>query len=337
MKIDVQFLTLFHGTTRQDLYRKRERYVWASTEVDLEEVPTHLMEVVLRDGLPSEMKVSDDKVYAYDGHYWALVETTNESIRGLKGDFGWVHGGAAAKGLKNFDRDHQRQFSWRAFGFKFFSRQPCGFAFATQGSAMKNYRPGDDIQWDDTPEIEARVRRYYEENLIVSEKLAYCRIETPCFASGSLDPSGRRSSAHGRVFTPYGGFGDPVIDYGKASITTERWRDLRDKKWRDRGSSALLFNPIEDYPEHDPLFRGTRALFFDLFNQNGWQRNQRPIQKAQRAQAFSALKTLWLERYQSVDDDLLDEVADLMLVLADDGGAARASIESWIDRPMGFF
>ncbi|MCS4089414.1 hypothetical protein [Rhizobium sp. BK176] len=336
MKIDIQFLTLFHGNTKQD-YHTKERYVWASTEVELEEVPARLMEVVLRDALASDMGVSDDKVYAYDGHYWALVETTNESTRGLKGSFGWVHGGNATKGLKNFDRDHQRQFSWHAFGFRFFSRQPCGHAFATQGSSMRNYRPGDNIQWDDTPEIEARVRRYCEENIIVCEKLAYCRIDTPCYAIGSRDATGKRNSPSGRVFTPYGGFGDPVIDFAKAEITTERWRDIRDKKWRDRGSSALFFNPIEDYPDHDPLFRRTRALFFDLFNQNGWQRSQRLVQKAKRAEAFSVLKKLWLERYQSIDEDLLDEASEFMLLLADEGSEARACIEAWVDRPMGFF
>lgn len=336
MKIDLQFLTLFHGNARQD-YQTRERYVWASTEVELEDVPARLLEVVLRDGLASDMKVSDDKVYAYDGHYWALVETTNESTRGLKRSFGWVYGGPAAKGLKNFDRDHQRQFSWHAFGFRFFSRQPCSYAFATEGSAMKNYRPGDDIQWDDTPEIEARVRRYCEENIIISDKLAYCRIDTPCYVIGGSDAMGRRNAPNGRVFTPYGGFGDPVIDFSKATITTGRWRDLRDPNWRERGSSALYFNPIEDYPDHDPLFRRTRAMFFDLFSQNGWQRNQRPVQKAKRAQAFSALKTLWLDRYQSVDDALLDEASDLMLVLADEGSVERAAIEAWIARPMGFF
>lgn len=336
MKVDLQFLTLFHGNTRQD-YQAKERYVWASTEVDLEEVPANLMKVVLQDGLVTDMKVADNKVYAYDGHYWALVETTNESTRGLKGAFGWVSGGAKPKGLKNLDRDRQRQFSWHAFGFKFFSRQPCGYAFATQGSAMRNYRPGDNIQWDDTPEIEERFRRYCEENVIVSEKLAYCRIETPCYVIGGRDASGKPNSPNGRVFTPYGGFGDPVADLSKAAITTERWRDLRDKKWRDRGSSALFFEPIEDYPDHDPLFRRTRALFFDLFNQNGWPKNQRQVQKTKRAEAFSTLKTLWLGRYRNVDDDLLDEAADLMLVLADEGSAACAAIEAWIDRPMGFF
>lgn len=321
MKISIQFLTHFFGNTKQD-FHSRERFNWASTEVELEEVPKGALELVLNDGWAIDSVPFGNEVCLYNDHYWVVVEATNEVCRGDLGSYGSIwYGNTKTKGVKNFTEERQRQFAWNAFAFKFLDRTPAGFAYSSNPDTLKNYRPGTDIEWDETPVIGERVRRYYEQNLIVVDGLVYCRIETPCYVT------------EGRIFTPYGGFGDPIIDFERASPSSDRLRARFDPGWRDRGASAIFFNPIPDRDE-DPLARQTRALFFDTFSQKPWFRTKGVSLSGKRGTAFQKLKTLFFARYETLDEDVLDEAAELMLVLASNG-EQKQLIEAWIDRPIG--
>lgn len=313
MKISIQFLTHFFGNTKQD-ENSRDRFNWASAEVELE--------VVARGEMKSALNDRHVEVFAYDSDYWVVIEETNELCRGTAGslDKFW-YGNTRTKGVKNFTKETQREFAWNAFAFKFLERIPAGFAYSSNAETLKNYRPGDDIEWDETPAIEERVRRYYEQHLVVMDDLVYCRIEAP------------RYVREGRVFTPFGGFGDPMIDFEKAVPNTNRLRDRFDPSWRLRGSSNVFFSPIPDR-EDDHLARRTRALFFDVFSQKAWFRTKGVTLSGKRGTAFQKLKNLWFARYESIDDDVLDEAAELMLVLASSDDQ-RKLIEAWIDRPIG--
>jgi hypothetical protein len=313
MKISIQFLTHFFGNTKQDT-SSRERFNWASADVDLQVVSSGATELVLSDGR--------FEVFAYDGDYWVMIEETNEICRDNRGSYGssW-YGETKTKGVKNFIKEAQRQFAWNAFAFKFLERIPAGFAYTSNPETLKNYRPGDDIEWDETPVIVERVRRYYEQNLVIMDDIVYCRIEPP------------RYVREGRIFTPFGGFGDPVIDFAKAVPKTDLIRDWFDRGWRARGDSKLFFNPIPER-EDDALARRTRALFYDVFSQKAWFRTNGATLSGRRGAAFQKLKDLWLARYESINDDVLDEASELMFVLAS-GDDQRKMIEEWIDRPIG--
>jgi hypothetical protein len=327
MNIEVQFLTHYSGNTEKD-FREKERIAWASTSVEIEAMAAQHFETVLQDNI--ELKHEHGKahkIHSYNDAYWVAVEATNAWRRGCVGSLGRVDNvSKPPRGLANFRIEQQRQFTLNAFGFGLFHKIPSGPIYTMDMGALKAYRPGDKIAWDDTPAIEAKARKYYEKNLLVVDDTVYCRIEPPCYAEFN-------NGTQYRVYTPYGGHGDPVTDFEKAYAVALDIKNERGPKYASSIVPEVFFHPIgEQEPDH--IRRKTKAIFADLFHARSWFDAQDGFKRGKASKVLPSLQALWIANWEDPDDAVLDAAAENMLPLAQPGHI-RSALEEWLDRPIG--
>jgi hypothetical protein len=194
-------------------------------------------------------------------------------------------------------------------------------------SNLKNYRPGAKIEWDETEIIGSRYADYLRENTVNVDGVVMCRIERPCF-------TGRMERWRAiTVFTPFGGYGDPVLDYATLQQASLDPKYMRTTNWRWEISPQELDEL--DRNDVDPIARSARAVFLDLFRQKSWLSEQKSITKSKAARKFSRLHDVWKSHGPSLDEDHLDDVVEVLLTIAEEG-RVRSILESWVDRPIGF-
>lgn len=329
MLIEIQFLNHYEGKTKNQP-RNMERMAWADTEVDIDCIPAGELELVFLEGRGDRETLDFDRVYAFDGKYWAVAEAANNThFHRMRHTYlPSERCNPGPNGLTNFGQEGQRSFSWRAFEYRLMPRQPKkGFRVAEPFN-FRTYRPYGPSVWDDIETIEPRANAYYRDNLLIAGDTVYCRIEPPCLAEPLIFEIMNHRHEQ-RIFTPYGGFGDPIVDYEKtyaAAFAVNSPEELRHAQ-KER---LPFFNPIEDYP-HDPIRRGVRAFFLDIFGLKPWLVPAAKNPKA--AEAIDALYALWQRSMPYLTDEALDEAAEIMMVVAKDD-AMRTLLEQWLDRPV---
>ncbi|MCS4089322.1 hypothetical protein [Rhizobium sp. BK176] len=329
MLIKVQFLNHYEGKTKNQP-RNMERMAWADTEVDIDCIPAGELELVFLEGRGDRETLDFDRAYAFDGKYWAVAEAANNThFHSMRHTYlPSERCKPVANGLTNFGQEGQRSFSWRAFEYKLMPRQPKkGFRVAEPFN-FRNYRPFGRSTWDDIETIEPRANAYYRDNLLIAGDTVYCRIEPPCLAEPLMFEF-MNDRHEQRIFTPYGGFGDPIVDFETtyaAACAVDSPGELR----HARKERPPFFNPIEDH-QHDPVRRGVRALFLRVFGLRPWLAPAAKNPKA--AAAVDALYTLWQKSMPYLSDEALDEAAEIMMGVAKDD-AMRALLEKWLDRPV---
>lgn len=332
MQLSLAYLNHYHANTKTDPNVK-ERVGWATVDVEIQDVPKAHLEQVFQDNDGYFAGFDSDKAYACDDHYWAIAEATNGVVgkrvtekrnyhRGFGDDKGWP--------LANFDRSAQKAFAWAAFEFRLFSRAPAVGVYSTEPHNYRNYNPGTKVVWDDRPEIEARVKAYFERNLLASDNRIFCRIDRPCLHVEEDRYSYTREFI--RVLTPYGGFGDPLIDFSEAyAAIDDIEKSRRDIHWSTQ--VKVSFNAIPDRGT-EPLERLVRALLADLFSRWPWYNNDRKFRRTEKlTKTLSRLHEIWLANHHEMDDAALDEAAQLMMELTKEGGITSA-LQSWLDRPV---
>lgn len=327
MKIKTEFLTHYKGDTNRDATVK-ERLAWASTDIELRPYAMDALAVVLQDNPLYETTAHGDRVFALAGHYYADVETLNASSRKYTGCYGdYLVNDRETKGRPNFLRDAQRQFCWNAFGFAFLRRPAAGYAYGMEPGKIKQYRPGGDIEWDDTAEIGKLVREYCQRNMIFADDHVLCRIEAPLFFDEK-----ETYPRHNRVYTPYGGYGDPVGGLGPHYYDTDGLRTLRDPKGKAEGTSAVRFDPLDEH-EPDFAFRDMRAVFLGIFCQVPWLDQQPRFTRSKARAKVGMLHELFRASYPTIDDDVLDRAADIIRTITEVEDVT-AILDAWANRPI---
>ncbi|MCZ7861021.1 hypothetical protein O9X98_06345 [Agrobacterium salinitolerans] len=76
--LKVQFLNHYCGDTKNHL-EVRERMAWAETEVEVQWTEAKNMELVFLEGRGNREHLDFDRVWSFDGHYWAVAEATNNT------------------------------------------------------------------------------------------------------------------------------------------------------------------------------------------------------------------------------------------------------------------
>ncbi|MCV9964847.1 hypothetical protein OIU34_23420 [Pararhizobium sp. BT-229] len=328
--LKVQFLNHYCGDTKNHL-EVRERMAWAETEVEVQWTDAKNMELAFLEGRGDREQLDFDRVWSFDGHYWAVVEATNNTkYHRLTA---WYVPPDREKpdenGIVNFRQDEQRGFAWRAFEFRLMPRIPSKGFRAANPDNFRYFKPGKKVKWDDRSTIEPRAASYYQENLLVAGDTVYCRIDPPCIGERE-DFELFRISREQRVFTPFGGMGDPLIDYDKAyaaALAVADPSELAKAKKKDR---LPFFSPIEDY-NHDLARRAVRAHFLCLFGQSPWLTIKAKEPKT--SEVFDALHTLWQSNCLAMTDAVLDEAAEIMLDIAKTDEIRRVC-QRWLDRPI---
>jgi hypothetical protein len=323
LQFNAQFLTQYRGGTAQTS-TVIDRFGWATIEVDIEECSSDIFRTILSraDGGISECVFHDGI------HFWVEADSVNTSHIGDSGSLGdfnasWV--GKGIKDLKNFQPREQRRTSWNSFGFRFFERFPVGHFFTLGPGNLKNYRPGKKIEWDDTSMIGAKYSKYLSENLVFVDGIVLCRIERPCFTETSYPWRDTK------VFTPFGGHGDPVLDYRTLYSASFDDYFMKNTGWRWRVSPAELVELDRD--ALDPNSRSVRAIFMDLFRRNSWLLAQTKTTKSKASKKVLILHDVWKTYGPSTDEAHLDEVVDVLLTITDPG-AIRDILDAWVDRPI---
>jgi hypothetical protein len=325
LKFKAQFVTQFRGDTLMDGSVKH-RITWATTEVEVEERSSQDMSPVLQ----RRRGFFDETAYHDGSHYWANADIVASINRGYVGYLDHIHGREKpTRGLDNFCLECQRRTVWNGFGFNFFDRYPAGHAYSIWPQKLKTYRPGGDIEWDETQGIAERYARYIRENTACVDGTLFMRIERPCIIVAEY---GWQNS---QVFTPFGGHGDAVIDFSEAYASSldqvARQELVRQTGWE------WLIGPEEvdqlDQSGIDPYSRSVRAMFMDLFRTKSWLSNQEKITRSKAAKKLHVLHELWKARGTSYDERHLDEVVDILLTITEPG-AERALLDAWIDRPI---
>lgn len=332
-KLEFRFLAHFKAGERQRVAMTR-----GFTDIP-EGDPRHL-KLVLDDGIPADRRPSRrgeglGQAFMYGGDFWALPEAINDCFRRPFNDETY-HADVGQKGLKNFAPPQQARFAFEAFGLTMLERTPDGFCFNSSQYDLKSYkmtvnRKGH-IFWDDTDRIEQRVARYFQQNAMVVDGTVFCRIERPCFDITAVrDRSGARLPPR-RIFTPHGGYGDKVMDFQKASIVADDYRHR--VSWsteRERVGEIVFDLPEDDTQDH--LARRMRAVFMTLFRYGSWINSQEDNTRAKHSKKLSALYDIWLSKKHALDEDTLDDMAELILPMTDEGNI-RNAVTAWIDRPV---
>jgi hypothetical protein len=322
MNLDVQFLTQYRGNTKQS-EKVSDRFGWSTVEVDIEDRKCDEFQRVLLSG-------SQEAVYHDGQSFWVEADSANRYHRGdvgSLGDFSGYWPFKDIKGLKNFQGREQRRFFWNTFGLRFFDRSPAGHYFTLDPDNLKNYRPGTKIDWDETPIIGDRYADYLRENTVNVDGVIMVRIERPCF---TVHKEGWRAVT---IFTPFGGHGDPVLDYAALQQASCDQDYMRTTNWRWDISPAELEEM--DRLVGDPIARSARAVFMDLFRQKSWLSEQETITKSKAARKVARLHEVWKSLGPSLDEGHLDDVVEVLLTIAEEG-VVRSILESWMDRPIGF-
>jgi hypothetical protein len=213
-----------------------------------------------------------------------------------------------------------------SFGFGVFERLPSQSIYTITVGNIVSYRPGSTVEWDDTPAIERRVKSYCEKNLIGVDGFVFARIEAPCFVEGE------NYEWQKRIYTPFGGFGDPVGKLENFYRTSEELRELRDPEWRKRGSSEVSFEPIRDVAD-DFRFRNARAVFTSIFEMHPWLDDQPTFKRRKVKSELEQLHQLFIKNFDEIDESVLDEAVDIILPIAEDTDV-KAILEDWLDRPI---
>ncbi|MCS4089976.1 hypothetical protein [Rhizobium sp. BK176] len=321
MKFDAQFLTQYRGNTKQSA-KVTDRFGWTAVEVEIED----RMADEFRPVLSKSAGGYSGTVYHDGMNYWIEADSTNLSHHGHVGSMGgftayWPH--KEIKDLHNFQGREQRRFFWNTFGIRFFDRPPAGHYYTLVPSNLKNYRPGTKVEWDETAFIGNRYAQYLGENTVNVDGVILCRIERPCF-------TGRWRAI--TVFTPFGGYGDPVLDYAALQKMSLDPKYMSTGNWKWEISSEELYEL--DRNDVDPIARSARAVFMDLFRQKSWLSQQETITKSKAAKKVSRLHDVWKSNGPSLDEDHLDDVVEVLLTIAEEG-RVRSILESWVDRPIG--
>nr|WP_250807350.1 hypothetical protein [Neorhizobium tomejilense] len=337
-KVEFHFLGHFKAGVRH-------RVAWARGHVDVPDGDQRRMQLVLDDGvthysgsLGDCYKVPLGVAYLYEGHYWTIAEATNDHRRPLGGSFqeyGVVEG-EGQKDLRNFSQLQQRRFAFDAFGLSMLERTPDGHCFNTHANDARGYKATINrkgaVVWDDTLKIEESVADYLRSNMMVVDRTVYCRIEKPCFDTTARRTQWGARRPPRRIFTPYGGHGDMVMDFEKAAITGEEYR--RRVGWsteRDRAREIVFDMPEGD--RRDPLARRMRAVFTELFRYDGWLDAQETQTRARNVKRLDKLYGLWLSNRKTMEDDAMDDFADTILPMTEPG-YVRDAVEAWLDRPI---
>jgi hypothetical protein len=328
--LKVQFLNHYCGDTKNHL-EVRERMAWAETDVEVQWTDPKNMELVFLEGFGDQEHLDLDRVWSFGGHYWAAADATNHTAyHRLRA---WYIPPKRNKpdenGIVNFSQDEQREFSWRAFEFRLMPRIPFkGFRSANPDN-FRNFKPGRNVTWDDRPTIEARAAKYYRDNLLVAGETVYCRIDAPCLGERIVDEIFHFSLLQ-RVFTPFGGMGDPLMDFDKASTAAREVADPSELATAKKNDRLPFFSPIDDY-DCDPARRAVRAYFGNLFGQNPWFKIREKDPKS--SEVYTALHALWQLNCLSLTDAVLDEAAEIMLEMAKTV-EIKSVCERWLDRPI---
>jgi hypothetical protein len=322
LKIKVHFLSQYRGDTKQT-DQVHDRFGWAKTEVDLDQSTSAGLAPVLR-------KVGGfGRPVLHDGvHFWVEIDSTNSSHRGDIGSMEtWSSFSSAKEPTKNYHLGDQQTFAWNAFGIKFFDRLPVGHFYTSVPGNMKYYRPGKTVEWDDTEHATRKVAQYLRDNVMIVDEVVMCRIERPCI----LEP--KEKWRDNRVFTPFGGYGDPVLDYAAAQ------RRCYEPNYMTRAGWKWEI-PLEDLAAldsnaSDPIARSVRAVFMNLFTQRSWLAEQTKTTKSKAMKTLKALHEVWKIKGPSLETDHLDDIAASMLTISDEG-KVRTILEAWGDRPIAF-
>ncbi|MBY3157320.1 hypothetical protein HFO56_33890 [Rhizobium laguerreae] len=333
MQLSVAYLNHYCANTKTDP-KVKERLGWASVDIEIQDVPSAHLEQVLQDNDGYHAGFDADKVYAYDDHYWVVAEATTgigNSRATEKHSRYRELGDKKTDLLANFDRSGQKAFAWAAFEFRLLSRIPSPGVYATEPFNFRNYAPGGTVAWDDRAMIEARVKRYYEANLLASAATVYCRIDKPCLHAAETRYSWRKE--YERVLTPFGGHGDPIIDFGNAYRVVDDIHAHRKDSYNSKKVESF-FNPIPDRGP-DPDQRLVRALFGGLFSRRSWLFRSGTLKNsgAKTSKALSRLQELWVRYLDDPDDAVLDEAAQFMVEIAGNGPMA-SFLQQWLDRPV---
>lgn len=334
MNLTIAYLNHYHANTKTDT-KVKERVGWSTVDVEVQDVPTGHLELVLQDNDGYFAGYDSNKAWSYDDHYWAVAEATNgvfEHRQTEKRNRYRTLNDKGTEGLANFDRSGQKAFAWATFEFRLFSRLPSSGVYATEPANFRNYAPGNKVIWDDRDVIEARVKRYYERNLLAADCVIYCRIDKPCLSQISDEGSWRQD--YKRVLTPFGGFGDPLHAFAVSYQTLDSITTLRRRPY-DSKDVAVFYNPI---PNRGPPadVRLVRTLIGDLFSRHPWfTRQEGGLRRgtAKTAKALRRIQELWLTNYEEIDEDALDEAAQIMIDIAGPGSTATF-LQAWLDRPI---
>jgi hypothetical protein len=214
-----------------------------------------------------------------------------------------------------------------------FCRVPGAGVYATDPPNYRGYKPAV-AEWDDRTRIEAKAKLFYERNLIVGDDTVFCRIEAPVLAetpSRELWGRGRFSDVN-RILTPYGGHGDPVVDFDAAHENILRIGDNGRSPWHRETRKQSFFAPIPGY-EFDGTFRRVRAIVSNMFSRRPISPAQSKKGESKQAKTLQQLWELWSANFGDVDETVLDEAAELMLKI-NPKAPYRNALESWLDRPI---
>ena len=302
-----------------------DRFGWATIDVELDHYSATDFRPILR---RTGGDLLEDHVYHDGSGFWVEVDSTNLSRRGdvgSLGSFGKYWWGSNVEGLENFQPREQQRFFWNAFGICFFDRLPAGHFYTLWPSKTKNYRPGRAVDWDETALVGRKYADYMRQNLCVVDDIVLCRIERPCFTP-KLE-----AWRDIEVFTPLGGFGDPVVDFAALERATYDPAFMRASRWQWMITEAEIGEI--DNRGTDPIARSVRAVFMDLFRQKSWLGGQEKITKAKAAKKFAVLHEIWKSMGVSVEDSHLDQVAGLLLEIAEPGHV-RDILGNWEDRTI---
>nr|WP_250808397.1 hypothetical protein [Neorhizobium tomejilense] len=325
MLLKLDYLTQYHGSTNRTNHKKF-RWTWANLEVEVDHADPSAFKRVMQSNVGRN---PGDFVYHDGTDFWADVDETNVFCGDLPGGIAVdrYHRRNKAAKTSNFHQGSQRSFSWNTFGTGLFDRMPAGHFYSLNTSLIKDYHPGTDVEWDDTAVIAERYQNYIRNNLAVLDGTVLCRIERPCFVK---DPV-KRGTRFVPVFTPHGGYGDPVLDFQKLFQLSLDPDFIRFSGWRWLIPAEELAEI--DHRSSDPLARGARAAFVNLFRQRSWISEQYRITRGKSATKLAKLFGILKARGASLDEDHLDEITDVLLTLAEEG-PVRSVLEAWQDRPI---
>lgn len=325
MLVSLDFLTHYHGNSKTDK-KIKERITWATTEIDIPVISHDDLHPVFQYGEPAK-GIDLQRAFEFDGGYWVVAEAVarrgymrHEDIR------------AKDTGLRNFTRDITRKLSWDTFEFTFLTRAPGAGVDSVGFDNIRQYKPADEIKWDDTESIADRTAHFWKRRLLIAGGLVHCKIDPPVLMDASwfhgLEP----------VFTPYGGFGAPLLDYEIAEadlenlIKTGYWNYVR---------HTCSFTPISA-AEIDTLQRTIRAIYLNTFRRNTILLDKSELRKKKASKdILRKLEELWTRTRTAINTDVLDEAVDYLLAISprDSQAGTRSHsvttlLRSWQEREI---
>lgn len=218
-------------------------------------------------------------------------------------------------------------FAWKAFQFRLFDRHPAPNVYSMEPQHFRLYKPGEAVEWDDTPKIEKRAAKFYRENLLVAGDRVFCRVEYPCLytRSRSYRPD------YTRILTPFGGFGDPLIEFETAYAVA---RDIASTGRGYRGQATVSYDTTSGEVPGDGLERFVRACFGDLFGSHPWYgRGRECLLTPADRKSLPALHKLWRDNFDNMTPTVLDTAVEMMMPFARKSGFERR-LQDWLDRPI---